>query len=209
MYQFTRDKHYNQTTINQIKAGKKSYSKCSKKSEIKKCLIETFGKYCFFTEIYYTNETDEANTDNTSNFLSIEHFIPRNKDKESRKYDYEWTNLFLSDKIWNNKKSIVDEEINEEIYNNWLKFISSPTKYFSYYIDKANKLVEIIPNKFIPDENKIEILSLINKLNLNKYETDGIQLQSRRYNSLILSDLDFSSPSNFPSMFNYFNNQQP
>jgi hypothetical protein len=205
MYQFNRNKYHNQDTIDKIRGKRKSYPKCTKKNKIKKCLIETFGKYCFFTEIYYPSENDEVDINNINNSLSIEHFIPRNKDKQTNKYDYEWTNLFLSDKIWNNKKSIVDQEIDEEIYNNWLKFVSSPSKYFSYHIDKINKLVEIIPNKSVSDENKIEILFLINKLNLNQYETDGIQIQSRRYNSLILSDL---GSLNFPSMFQYFNNQQ-
>ena len=148
------------------------------KRELREYLLKEFNYKCFFTDL-----VDD---------LSIEHFIPRNKDKIDFKYDFWEPNLFISSRDYNSwKGNKMDQSYSEQDFLNWLEYISDFDKFFEYELSpnpatlqKLNLPEKLITMKLVAKENNAFVLELIEIFGLNKYSPTGRAnetLAHRRY----------------------------
>jgi uncharacterized protein (TIGR02646 family) len=153
----------------------------SDKREFKNTLIKEFQSRCYFT-------TRRCNLANVEDF-NIEHFVPRNKDKTSYKYDFDYNNLFLCDWNYNSwKGNKVDRNFDYDVsdFEQWLEFINNFDEYFEYqypydYEIKTLKKSEL-KIKLVSKNKKPEVERMIKILKLNDYLVDGMTtLAQKRY----------------------------
>ncbi len=149
---------------------------------------------CYFLEITKTKN-------------SIEHFI--DKSKFDGKYTFDWYNLFPADAFYNSKLS----KNNSYLESYWLEirdYTKNPNLYFGYEINEQNKSINIISLNPI----NLKTQFFIDTFKLNSYVVKNNETIARiRYKvyHANLHSYHFMEDSQitFPSMFNYFNNQQP
>jgi hypothetical protein len=148
------------------------------KRALRDYLMQEFSDKCFFTDL----TTD----------LSIEHFVPRNKDKITFKYDFWEPNLFISSRDYNSwKGNKMDQKRTEQDFLNWLEYISDFDKFFEYELSPSPKIMKDLelPNsliimKLVAKNNNHFVTELIEIFGLNKYSPTGKineTLAHRRY----------------------------
>lgn len=176
------------TRINRIDSFGKVYYEDLETEEwlsIKKQLLKEFNFTCYFTDLLHSRKTKED-----FKKYNVEHFIPRQKDKITHKYDFMESNLFLADSNWNSwKGNNLDTQTSEKTFQTWLSYIYDFDTYFETksFPDIPPELAKML--KLKPSFGEIRIIGktkesaeMIKILCLNTYRPSGSEpLSQKRY----------------------------